>query len=170
MRALLKFLLGALSDGLRRARRCRECAQRSSPGWFMQRQRAGRPVFGLVYGTSLRVLRSVPRAVWPFALFPVFALFPLATLAGLLVAPLAGAGPLTPAPAAAQAPGHGSLQLDIERFTLLNGLRVVLAPDPSTPTVAVDVVYQVGSRNEERGHSGFAHLFEHMMFQGCTSS
>ncbi len=61
---------------------------------------------------------------------------------------------------------HASVKLDIRRSKLDNGLRVVLAPDHTSPTIAVDVVYDVGGRNEERGHAGFAHLFEHMMFQG----
>lgn len=54
----------------------------------------------------------------------------------------------------------------IQRVTLENGLRVVLNPDSSSPTVAVAVTYGVGSRDERPGQSGFAHLFEHMMFQG----
>ena len=58
------------------------------------------------------------------------------------------------------------LALSIQRRKLDNGLRVVLNPDPSSPTVAVSVTYDVGSRHEERGRSGFAHLFEHMLFQG----
>lgn len=58
------------------------------------------------------------------------------------------------------------LALSIHRKTLDNGLRVVLNPDPSSPTVAVSVTYDVGSRNEDPRQSGFAHLFEHMMFQG----
>jgi zinc protease len=58
------------------------------------------------------------------------------------------------------------LRLDVKRTKLDNGLRVVMLVDHTTPTVAIDVVYDVGARNEERGRSGFAHLFEHMMFQG----
>jgi zinc protease len=58
------------------------------------------------------------------------------------------------------------LALSIQRRTLANGLRVVLNPDPTSPTVAVAVTYDVGSRNEVPGRSGFAHLFEHMLFQG----
>ncbi|HLB36739.1 MAG TPA: pitrilysin family protein [Gemmatimonadales bacterium] len=50
--------------------------------------------------------------------------------------------------------------------SLPNGLRVILAEDHSTPVVSVNVWYDVGSRSEEVGRSGFAHLFEHMMFQG----
>jgi predicted Zn-dependent peptidase len=54
----------------------------------------------------------------------------------------------------------------IERLTLENGLRLVLAPDNSAKTVAISITYGVGSRDEGPGQSGFAHLFEHMMFQG----
>jgi zinc protease len=53
--------------------------------------------------------------------------------------------------------------------TLSNGLRVATAPDPANPQVAVAVFYDVGSRNETPGSSGFAHLFEHMMFQGSEN-
>ncbi len=56
----------------------------------------------------------------------------------------------------------------VERFSLDNGLRVVLAPDRSVPVVAVSVFYDVGMRNEPEGRTGFAHLFEHMMFQGSA--
>src|SRR5882724_10967823 len=54
----------------------------------------------------------------------------------------------------------------IERLSIENGLRLVLAPDHNAKTVAVSVTYGVGSRDEGPGQSGFAHLFEHMMFQG----
>jgi predicted Zn-dependent peptidase len=57
----------------------------------------------------------------------------------------------------------------IEQFTLANGLRVVLSEDHSVPVVAVAVYYDVGSRNERTGRTGFAHLFEHMMFQGSEN-
>jgi predicted Zn-dependent peptidase len=59
--------------------------------------------------------------------------------------------------------------LEIRRERLANGLRVVLNPDRSVPTVGIAVYYDVGSRNEVRGRSGFAHLFEHMMFQGSAN-
>jgi zinc protease len=61
-----------------------------------------------------------------------------------------------------------ALKLDVRKFTLDNGLRVVLSVDHTSPTIAADVVYDVGGRNEERGRAGFAHLFEHMMFQGSA--
>jgi len=57
----------------------------------------------------------------------------------------------------------------IEQFTLENGLRVVLNEDHSVPVVSVAVYYDVGSRNEREGRTGFAHLFEHMMFQGSEN-
>jgi predicted Zn-dependent peptidase len=57
----------------------------------------------------------------------------------------------------------------IEQFTLNNGLRVVLNQDRSVPVVSVAVYYDVGSRNERAGRTGFAHLFEHMMFQGSEN-
>ena len=57
----------------------------------------------------------------------------------------------------------------IEQFTLSNGLRVVLSPDRAMPVVSIAVYYDVGSRNEKEGRTGFAHLFEHMMFQGSEN-
>ena len=57
----------------------------------------------------------------------------------------------------------------VERFRLDNGLRVVLMPDPSAPTVAIAVVYDVGFRSEPEGMTGFAHLFEHLMFEGSVT-
>ena len=59
--------------------------------------------------------------------------------------------------------------LEIVEHTLENGLRVVLNPDGSIPVVSIAVYYNVGSRNEREGRTGFAHLFEHMMFQGSEN-
>jgi len=59
-------------------------------------------------------------------------------------------------------------RIAFEQFTLPNGLRVIFSPDHSTPIVTVDVWYEAGSRNERPGRSGFAHLFEHMMFEGSA--
>ena len=58
---------------------------------------------------------------------------------------------------------------ELHRFTLDNGLRVVLAPDQTSPVVGVSVHYDVGFRSEPEGRTGFAHLFEHLMFQGSES-
>jgi zinc protease len=71
----------------------------------------------------------------------------------------------------AQAPpprtGSGtSINIPFEKYTLANGLTVVLSEDHSTPTVAVAVSYHVGSKNEATGRTGFAHMFEHVMFTG----
>ena len=60
-------------------------------------------------------------------------------------------------------------QIPIERRTLDNGLRVVLSRDPRAPLVAVNLWYDVGSKHEKPGKTGFAHLFEHMMFQGSAN-
>src|SRR3954453_1340585 len=57
----------------------------------------------------------------------------------------------------------------VHRFRLENDLRVVLMPDPSAPTVAIAVVYDVGFRSEPEGMTGFAHLFEHLMFEGSVT-
>ncbi|MGH3874088.1 MAG: M16 family metallopeptidase [Pseudonocardiaceae bacterium] len=59
--------------------------------------------------------------------------------------------------------------VELHRETLPNGLRVVLAPDRSAPVVAIGVHYDVGFRSEPQGRTGFAHLFEHLMFQGSES-
>ena len=66
-------------------------------------------------------------------------------------------------------PGPGAtLAYPIVQRTLANGLRVVASPDHGTPTVAVNLWYDVGSRDEQPGRTGFAHLFEHLMFQGSA--
>jgi zinc protease len=59
--------------------------------------------------------------------------------------------------------------IPLEQYTLKNGLRVVLSQDNSVPVVSVAVYYDVGARNEKKGRTGFAHLFEHMMFQGSEN-
>src|SRR5918992_2268545 len=71
------------------------------------------------------------------------------------------AGALVPVQAAVRPP-----KLQYQTMTLPNGLRVILSEDHSTPIVHVSVWYHVGSKNERRGRTGFAHLFEHMLFQG----
>ena len=62
--------------------------------------------------------------------------------------------------------GAFTLRVPVEYRRLDNGLRVVVSPEPSAPIVAVAVYYAVGFRLEPRGRTGFAHLFEHLMFQG----
>jgi zinc protease len=59
-----------------------------------------------------------------------------------------------------------TLNIPLERYTLPNGLTVVLHEDHSLPSVVVDLLFRVGSKDERRGRTGFAHLFEHLMFMG----
>ncbi len=61
------------------------------------------------------------------------------------------------------------IDIPIEKYKLDNGLRVILSRDNTLPVVAVYIVYDVGARSEERGRTGFAHLFEHMMFEGSAN-
>ncbi|CUU06347.1 Insulinase (Peptidase family M16), partial [Candidatus Kryptobacter tengchongensis] len=60
-------------------------------------------------------------------------------------------------------------KIDFVEFTLENGLHVILHEDHSTPIVAVNVCYHVGSKNEKPDKTGFAHLFEHLMFDGSKN-
>jgi zinc protease len=62
------------------------------------------------------------------------------------------------------------LEIPIHSATLKNGLRVVIVPDAAAPVVTVGVYYKIGFRLEPQGRSGFAHLFEHMMFQGSENA
>ncbi len=77
-------------------------------------------------------------------------------------------------PALAQEPDGKPLNfqdyaLDVVDYTLPNGLRVILAQDHSAPVVAVNIWYRVGGADDPAGRSGFAHLFEHMMFEGSAN-
>ncbi len=89
----------------------------------------------------------------------------------------AGTKPATgsPAPAARQvsplrtAPAAGAFTVPVQQTTLDNGLRVVVSPDHTSPIVVVEVMYNIGFRIEPKGRTGFAHLFEHMMFQGSAN-
>jgi predicted Zn-dependent peptidase len=67
----------------------------------------------------------------------------------------------------AQAPRN--VRVDFKETTLKNGLRVITVEDHSAPVVALSITYNVGSRNEREGRTGFAHLFEHMMFKGSEN-
>jgi predicted Zn-dependent peptidase len=66
-------------------------------------------------------------------------------------------------------PGSNEFKVPVEYYKLPNGLRVVLSPDQTAPTICVGVYYQIGFRIEPRDRTGFAHLFEHMMFQGSAN-
>src|SRR5215217_6108706 len=69
----------------------------------------------------------------------------------------------------AQAQGPRNVRVDFKETTLKNGLRVITVEDHSAPVVAISLTYNVGSRNERKGRTGFAHLFEHMMFKGSEN-
>jgi len=84
---------------------------------------------------------------------------------GLAVLTVAAAMALSSAPAARQSSG-AALNIPVEYHTLSNGLKVVLSRDTTTPTAVVGVYYNIGFRIEPKDRTGFAHLFEHMMFQG----
>ncbi len=83
----------------------------------------------------------------------------------------AAAVSLAPRPGAAQdAPRQPLIpDLKVEKYTLPNGLEVILHQDHDVPVVGVNLWYKVGSKNEQKGRTGFAHLFEHMMFQGSKN-
>src|SRR5262245_24795776 len=71
---------------------------------------------------------------------------------------------------ASPALADGDPKIEFEKYKLPNGLEVILAPDSRVPLVAVNLWYHVGSGDEVPGKSGFAHLFEHMMFQGTKNT
>jgi zinc protease len=83
----------------------------------------------------------------------------------LALAALVGLIAMEPAPRAATRPP----KFDYKMSTLENGLKVVLLEDHSTPIVHTEIWYHVGSKNEKAGRTGFAHLFEHMMFKGSKN-
>lgn len=66
--------------------------------------------------------------------------------------------------------GAADFQIPIEKYKLNNGLRVILSRDSAAPVMACYIIYDVGARVEEKGRTGFAHLFEHMMFQGSANA
>jgi predicted Zn-dependent peptidase len=87
----------------------------------------------------------------------------MGSLAGLCLAVLVTAG------VNAQTAQPKPIRITFKEFKLKNGLRVILAEDHAAPTYSICVTYNVGSRDERPGRTGFAHLFEHMMFQGSEN-
>ena len=67
------------------------------------------------------------------------------------------------------AAAESDIHIPFEKYKLQNGMRVVLSRDTAVPVVALYVIYDVGARSEEKGRTGFAHLFEHMMFEGSAN-
>jgi predicted Zn-dependent peptidase len=86
---------------------------------------------------------------------------------GAALAAAALSSPLR-SPLAAQG-ARPALNVPVEYYKLPNGLKVVLSPDATVPTAVVAVYYNIGFRNEPRDRTGFAHLFEHLMFQGSQN-
>ena len=76
---------------------------------------------------------------------------------------------LSPQPVLAQDAASSQVEIAYQEFTLPNGLRVIVHTDRKAPIVAVNLWYHVGSKNEQPGRTGFAHLFEHLMFQGSEN-
>src|SRR5579859_634172 len=91
----------------------------------------------------------------------------LAILASVSIA-LVGLAPRGLAQAPAQAPTKITSVEGITEYRLANGLKVLLFPDESKPSVTVNVTYLVGSRHEGYGETGMAHLLEHMLFKGTA--
>ena len=111
--------------------------------------------------------------------------FPTALLAATLLTPIASPAAADPAPAAPAAPAPApapagqpapladlirAIDIPYEQFTLANGLRVIVHTDRKAPVVAVSIWYDVGSKHEPKGKTGFAHLFEHLMFNGSENA
>ncbi|HEY0131096.1 MAG TPA: pitrilysin family protein, partial [Allosphingosinicella sp.] len=119
------------------------------------------------------------RLLLPFALFSAFAVTACASTTSDEVASASDAPAAEAAPEAAPEAAGGPVpvaqlvrQIDIpyEQFTLDNGLRVVVHEDRKAPVVAISIWYNVGSKDEPKGRTGFAHLFEHLMFNGSENA
>lgn len=94
-------------------------------------------------------------------------------LSAMALTPMTQAVAQTSATSAAPAPLSSlvaAVDIPYEQFTLKNGLRVIVHTDRKAPVVAVSVWYHVGSRFEPAGKTGFAHLFEHLMFYGSENA
>ncbi len=100
---------------------------------------------------------------------PRHAPFRHALLALALTAAFGGAVGIAPAEAQSKPARVAKVDIAYEQFTLPNGLRVIVHTDRKAPIVAVNIWYHVGSKDEPKGRSGFAHLFEHLMFNGSEN-
>ncbi len=94
--------------------------------------------------------------------------FPRAALLAVALSTVLGTA-FAPVPAQARATAPAKVDIPYEEFTLPNGLRVIVHTDRKAPIVAVNVWYHVGAKDEPAGRTGFAHLFEHLMFQGSEN-
>lgn len=91
------------------------------------------------------------------------------TAAALLGAPAVVPATADAAPAKSKKAKGIELDIPLQSFTLENGMRVYVVEDHSTPAFNINIMYDVGSRDEVKGRTGFAHFFEHMMFQGSKN-
>src|SRR3546814_16165677 len=92
---------------------------------------------------------------------------------GIVLGFLPLSSPLPAAPSQKVAPVAElvkTVDIPYQQFTLDNGLRVIVSTDRKAPVVAVSIWYHVGSKNEPKGKTGFAHLFEHLMFNGSENA
>src|SRR6478609_7459152 len=94
----------------------------------------------------------------------------LALILGIAIGPLLLAQPNGGVSALTGKSASEVPKLEFEKYTLPNGLQVILHVDRKLPMVHVNQWYHVGSKNERPGRTGFAHLFEHMMFQGSENA
>ncbi|MCW0396570.1 hypothetical protein NB696_003005 [Xanthomonas sacchari] len=94
---------------------------------------------------------------------------PRGTLLAVALSVALGALSYAPPSTAARPAAAASVDIAYEQFTLPNGLRVVVHTDRKAPIVAVNLWYHVGAKDEPAGRTGFAHLFEHLMFQGSEN-
>jgi zinc protease len=129
----------------------------------------------LVEAWRISFLISWPRPSVPLKIYRKGIFMKLAKLcaAGLLASAAFVAAPVVAAPAAAASAADPLAGIDIDvpakKFLLKNGLTLIVHEDKSAPLVAVNIWYHVGSKNEPQGRSGFAHLFEHLMFNGSEN-
>ncbi len=94
---------------------------------------------------------------------------PRGALLAIALSTALGALSYAPPSSAARQPAAAKVDIAFEQFTLPNGLRVVVHTDRKAPIVAVNLWYHVGAKDEPAGRTGFAHLFEHLMFQGSEN-
>ncbi|QEO24979.1 M16 family metallopeptidase [Xanthomonas translucens] len=94
---------------------------------------------------------------------------PRGALLAIALSTALGALSYAPPSSAARPPAAAKVDIAYEQFTLPNGLRVVVHTDRKAPIVAVNLWYHVGAKDEPAGRTGFAHLFEHLMFQGSEN-
>ncbi len=92
----------------------------------------------------------------------------VALICAAFIIPVSQARKIKPQPPAPAAPERVTSVEGITEYHLANGLRVLLFPDPSKQTITVNITYLVGSRQENYGETGMAHLLEHMLFKGST--